>query len=87
MGLCGIKRQVTIIKPFNPCWFVLQEKENKGVLGAIEGTSEGYYVYPDVFLSETGNTFPLDGKPLAVTARREYGGDRSAISMIPPFLG
>ena len=43
--------QVTIIKPFNPCWFVLQEKENKGVLGAIEGTSEGYYVYPDVFLS------------------------------------
>ena len=80
------KGQVTIIKPFNPCWFVLQEKENKGVLGAIEGTSEGYYVYPDVFLSETGNTFPLDGKPLAVTARREYGGDRSAISMIPPFL-
>ena len=75
--------QVSIIKPFNPCWFVLQEKENKGVLGAIEGTSDGYYVYPDVFQSETGNTFPLDGKPLAVTARREYGGDRSAISMIP----
>lgn len=81
------KGQVTIIKPFNPCWFVLQEKENKGVLGAIEGTSDGYYVYPDVFQSETGNTFPLDGKPLAVTARREYGGDRSAISMIPPFFG
>ncbi len=30
-------------------WFVLQEKEGKGVLGAIEGTPEGYYVYPDVF--------------------------------------
>ena len=67
------KGQVTIIKPFNPCWFVLQEKENKGVLGAIEGTSDGYYVYPDVFQSETGNTFPLDGKPLAVTTRRKYG--------------
>ena len=79
--------QVSIIKPFNPCWFVLQEKENKGVLGAIEGTSDGYYVYPDVFQSETGNTFPLDGKPLAVTARREYGGDRSVISAFPPFFG
>ena len=79
--------QVTIIKPFNPCWFVLQEKENKGVLGAIEGTSEGYYVYSDVFQSETGTTFPLDGKPLAMTARREYGGDRASISMMPPFFG
>ena len=79
--------QVTIIKPFNPCWFVLQEKENKGVLGAIEGTSEGYYVYPDVFRSETGTMFPLDGKPLAVTARREYGGDRAVINTMPSFLG
>lgn len=79
--------QVTIIKPFNPCWFVLQEKENKGVLGAIEGTSEGYYVYSDVFQSETGTTFPLDGKPLAMTARREYGGDRASISMMPLFFG
>jgi hypothetical protein len=65
--------QVTIIKPFNPCWFVLQEKENKGVLGTIEGTPEGYYVSPDVFRSETGTVFPLDGKPLAVTTRRKYG--------------
>lgn len=79
--------QVTIIKPLNPCWFVLQEKENKGLLAAIEGTPEGYYVYPDVFQSETSSSFPLDGKPLAVTARREYGADRSSISALPPFLG
>ena len=79
--------QVVIIKPFNPCWFILQEKENKGVLGAIEGTSEGYYIYSDVFQSETGTIFPLDGKPLAMTARREYGGDRASISMMPPFFG
>lgn len=79
--------QVTIIKPLNPCWFVLQEKENKGLLAAIEGTPEGYYVYPDVFQSETSSSFPLDGKPLAVTARREYGGDRSSISGLPPFFG
>lgn len=79
--------QVTIIKPFNPCWFILQEKENKGMLGAIEGTPEGYYVYPDVFQSEAGTMFPLDGKPLAVTARREYGGDRASISIMPPIFG
>ena len=37
--------QVTIIKPFNPCWFVLQEKENKGVLGAIAVS----YTHLDVY--------------------------------------
>lgn len=79
--------QITIIKPLNPCWFVLQEKENKGLLAAIEGTPEGYYIYPDVFKSETSSSFPLDGKPLAVTARREYGGERSSISALPPFFG
>lgn len=65
--------EVVIIRPLNPCWFVLQEKEEKGVLGAIEGSSEGYYVYPDVFKSESNLTFPLEGKPLAVSARKKYG--------------
>src|SRR3712207_8385389 len=51
------------IKPLNPCWFVLQEQEGKGVLGAIEGSPAGYYVYPDVFKSEANKSFPLEGKP------------------------
>lgn len=80
--------QVTIIKPLNPCWFVLQEKENKGLLAAIEGTPEGYYVYPDVFQSETSSSFPLDGKPLAVTARKYYSGDPKIVSQMPfPIFG
>ena len=30
--------EVAIIRPLNPCWFILQEKESSGILGAIEGT-------------------------------------------------
>lgn len=67
------KGEITIIHPLNPCWFVLQEKEGKGVLGAIEGTPAGYFVYPDVFRSESNLSFPLEGKPLAVSARKNYG--------------
>lgn len=77
--------EVVIIRPLNPCWFVLQEKEGKGVLGAIEGTPEGYYVYPDVFKSESNQSFPLDGKPLAVSARKEYGN--SLLSGMLSFMG
>lgn len=76
--------EVVIIRPLNPCWFVLQEKEGKGLLGAIEGTPEGYYVYPDVFKSESNQTFPLEGKPLAVSARKNYG-DPSLSSMLSFF--
>lgn len=70
--------ELVIIRPLNPCWFVLQEKEEKGVLGAIEGNPEGYYVYPDVFKSESNLSFPLEGKPMAVSARREYGNAMAA---------
>lgn len=77
--------QVVIIRPLNPCWFVLQEKEGKGILGAIEGTPEGYYVYPDVFKSESKRIFPLEGKPLAVNARKKYGN--SILSSMLSFLG
>ena len=77
--------EVAIIRPLNPCWFVLQEKEGKGVLGAIEGTSGGYYVYPDVFKSELNQSFPLEGKPLAVSARKNYGN--SSLSNMLSFFG
>ena len=77
--------EVAIIRPLNPCWFVLQEKEGKGVLGAIEGTPEGYYVYPDVFKSELNQSFPLEGKPLAVSARKNYGD--SYLSSMLGFWG
>lgn len=77
--------EIKIIRPLNPCWFVLQEKEEKGVLGAIEGNPEGYYIYPDVFKSESNLTFPLLGKPLAVSARKEYGNAMAASLLF--FLG
>lgn len=77
--------EVVIIRPLNPCWFVLQEKEGKGVLGAIEGTPEGYYVYPDVFKSESNQSFPLEGKPLAVSARIKYGSP--TLSSMLSFFG
>ena len=77
--------EVAIIRPLNPCWFVLQEKEGKGVLGAIEGTPEGYYVYPDGFKSELNQSFPLEGKPLAVSARKNYGD--SFLSSMLGFFG
>jgi len=77
--------EITIIRPLNPCWFVLQEKEGKGVLGAIEGTSEGYYVYPDVFQSELKQAFPLEGMPLAVSARKNYGN--STLKQMLGFFG
>ncbi len=77
--------EIAIIRPLNPCWFVLQEKEGKGVLGAIEGTPEGYYVYPDVFQSELNQSFPLEGKPLAVNARKDYGN--STLKQMLGFFG
>ena len=77
--------EIAIIRPLNPCWFVLQEKEGKGVLGAIEGTPEGYYVYPDVFRSELNLSFPLEGKPLAVSARKDYGN--STLKQMLGFFG
>lgn len=70
--------EIKIIRPLNPCWFVLQEKEEKGLLGAIEGSPEGFYVYPDVFKSESNLSFPLEGKPLAVSARKVYGNAMAA---------
>lgn len=77
--------EVAIIRPLNPCWFVLQEKEESGILGAIEGTPEGYYVYSDVFKSELNQAFPLSGKPLAVSARKNYGN--SDLATMLSFLG
>lgn len=77
--------EVAIIRPLNPCWFILQEKEESGILGAIEGTPEGYYVYSDVFKSELNQAFPLSGKPLAVSARKNYGN--SKLKDMLSFLG
>lgn len=71
--------QISIIKPFNPCWFVLQEQEGEqGVLGVVEGNPKGYYIFTDVFQSETGTSFPLQGKPLSVATRKEFGNKQAA---------
>lgn len=79
------KGQVNIIKPLNPCWFVLQEGTEKGALGVVEGTPEGYYIFPDVFNSEAGKDFPLQGKPLSVYTRKNYGDSYAA--QVLPFFG
>ena len=70
--------QVKIVKPFNPCWFVLYEQGGKAQLGAVEGTSEGHFVFADVYQSERNEPFPLSGKPLAVAARKVYGNKEAA---------
>lgn len=66
--------KVAVVKPLNPAWFVLQEDaDQKGIVGAIEGDPDGFFAYADVFKSETGESFSLEGKPLAIAAKGNYG--------------
>lgn len=66
--------KVAVVKPLNPAWFVLQEDaDQKGIVGAIEGDPNGFFAYADVFKSETGESFALEGKPLAIAAKGNYG--------------
>lgn len=66
--------KVAVVKPLNPAWFVLQEDaDQKGIVGAIEGDPDGFFAYADVFMSETGESFALEGKPLAIAAKGNYG--------------
>ena len=66
--------KVAVVKPLNPAWFVLQEDaDHKGIVGAIEGDPDGFFAYADVFKSETGESFSLEGKPLAIAAKGNYG--------------
>lgn len=66
--------KVAVVKPLNPAWFVLQEDaDQKGIVGAIEGYPDGFFAYADVFMSETGESFALEGKPLAIAAKGNYG--------------
>lgn len=66
--------KVAVVKPLNPAWFVLQEDaDQKGIVGAIEGDPDGFFAYADVFKSETGEFFALEGKPLAIAAKGNYG--------------
>ena len=66
--------KVAVVKPLNPAWFVLQEDaDQKGIVGAIEGNPDGFFAYADVFKSETGESFALEGKPLAIAAKGNYG--------------
>lgn len=66
--------KVAVVKPLNPAWFVLQEDaDQKGIVGAIEVNPDGFFAYADVFKSETGESFALEGKPLAIAAKGNYG--------------
>ena len=66
--------KVAVVKPLNPAWFVLQENENHAsTIGAVEGDANGFFAYSDVFKSETGESFALEGKPLAIAAKGQYG--------------
>ena len=66
--------KVAVVKPLNPAWFVLQEDaDQKGIVGAIEGNPDGFFALAVVFKSETGESFALEGKPLAIAAKGNYG--------------
>ncbi|MDD7067523.1 MAG: PKD-like family lipoprotein [Prevotella sp.] len=66
--------KVAVVKPLNPAWFILQENEAQhGIIGAVEGDANGFFAYSDVFKSETGESFSLEGKPLAIAANGHYG--------------
>lgn len=66
--------KVAVVKPLNPAWFVLQENENHAsTVGAVEGDANGFFAYSDVFKSETGTSFGLEGEPLAIAAKGNYG--------------
>lgn len=66
--------KVAVVKPLNPAWFVLQENDAQhGIIGAVEGDANGFFAYSDVFKSETGESFSLEGKPLAIEANGSYG--------------
>ena len=72
--------KVAVVKPLNPAWFVLQEDaDQKGIVGAIEGNPDGFFAYADVFKSETGESFALEGKPLAIAAKGNYGYSNSMV--------
>lgn len=66
---------VSIIKPLNPCWFVLQEVSGAGQLGVVEGDSKAFYLLPDVMRVEAETGFPISGKPLFVSTRKVYGNE------------
>lgn len=66
--------KVAVVKPLNPAWFVLQENENHAsTVGAIEGDANGFFAYSDVFKSETGTSFDLEGEPLSIASNGDYG--------------
>lgn len=67
------ERIVNLVLPFSSTWFVLQEQDGKGVLGAADGEGELATVFADVYASEFGTTFPLEGKPLSIDAQHNYG--------------
>ena len=43
------------------------------MLGAADGEGELATIFPDVYASEFGTTFPLEGKPLSIDAQHNYG--------------
>ena len=66
--------KVAVVKPLNPAWFVLQDDaDQKGIVGAIAGNPVGFFAHTDLFKSETGESFALEGKPLAIAAKGNYG--------------
>lgn len=72
--------KVAVVKPLNPAWFVLQENESHAsTVGAVEGDANGFFAYSDVFKSETGTSFPLEGKPLAIAAKGNYGSNYNSM--------
>lgn len=64
---------VNIVTPFSSTWFVLQDNDGKGLLGAADGDHELATIFHDVYAEEFGTTFPLQGRPVAIETRHNYG--------------
>ena len=64
---------VNLVLPFSHTWFVLQDENGNGRLGAADGEGESASIFPDVYASEFGTTFPLEGKPISIEAQHNYG--------------
>ena len=65
--------KVFVVMPFSSTWFVLQEKDNSAVLGAVDGEYDASVILSDVFMEELGTKFPIQGKPLILTSYHDYG--------------
>lgn len=83
---CYQKQEVKIVKPLSNTWFVLQEVGGKGQLGVADGEQDQALIAPDACQTLYHTTFPLQGKPLSIDCRHNYGPRYYQIPMGAPSV-